>query len=422
MNKLYTLLTSLVLLSTAVFGQLDPKVKSLADEKDYFQLRDLLKDSKLDAKSRDYAQALVYNAFGEYTKSIGIVNNWKQKYSPAEQDSLYKDLLSVNIDNYIKTNQFADASRVSKQVVSEFSKITDSEEVKDIENSAQIWSGLASTPAQQVVVNKTAVIPFTRDIAKLVNIKVEHPGGSTNSVFDTGANISVASESTAAAMKLKIVAEGVAVKAITGNEVQAKIGVADELKIGDITVKNACFLIFPDADLTFGNVYKIDMIVGFPIIMGMGEITIDQTANTMSVAKDPKPRNYKNLCVDGLTPIVQIQLNKTPIQLSFDSGADKTMFYKRFYDMVKDNKDIELTAGKSTLGGAGGAKTIDIMIAKHLELQVAGEKVELSKSDVLQDNLMDKKEHLYGNLGQDVLKSRKQYVINLRDMYFELHD
>ncbi len=418
------LLTSLLFsfLAATSFAQLNPEVLQLMEDKDYFQLEEKLKDSKLDKKTRDYAQALVYNAFGQYDKSIAIINNWASNYSTDGMDSVYQDLLNANVDNFYKTSRFKEAAATTKMLMDNFPEITTTEQRTDLANTYQIWNGLGDTKGQEITLDKTTELSFTRDVANLVNIKVDHAGGTTVSVFDTGANISVASESTAKSMQLKIVAENIAVKAITGNEVMAQIGVADQLKIGDITIKNAYFLIFKDADLTFGSVYKIDLIVGFPIIMGMGEIAVDQVANTMTIVKNPAPRKVKNLYVDGLTPIIQVKMDKKPLLLSFDSGADKTMFYQRFYKLVKDDKNYELTPGKSTIGGAGGSKTIDIMVSKHLELEVGGQKVALEKNDVLPDNMMDKKDSLYGNLGQDVLKSRRKYILNLKDMYFELHD
>ncbi|MES2627980.1 MAG: pepsin/retropepsin-like aspartic protease family protein [Bacteroidota bacterium] len=420
MNKLSSTLF-LFLFSLSALCQIDPRIVKMTAEKDFFQLQEKLDHLKLDQKSRDYALALSHNAFGEYAQSIAIITNWKSNYSVDPADSVYKELLSTNIDNYYKLGRFREAAAATQEVIVGFPSITDEEELQDLRNTGQIWKGLENTAVQQVIFSKTTVIPFTRDIAKLINIEVKHTGGSTASVFDTGANISVATESTAQAMKLQTVADSIKVKAITGNEVYAKIAVCRELSIGDVTVNNAYFLVFPDADLTFGGgVYKINLIVGFPIIRDLGEIAVDQVGNTMTIVKDPKKHAHKNMYVDGLTPIIEVKIKDQPLQFSFDSGADKTMFYERFYALAKDNRSYELTAGKSTLGGAGGSKTIDIMIAKHLELTVGGETVKLSNSDVLLSNLMDEKEHLYGNLGQDVLLSRKKYVLNLKDMYFEL--
>lgn len=422
MKKLYTLILS-VLLSAFAVAQLNTDVYTLISNKDFFGLEKKISEKGLDAYSRDYAQALVYNAFGEYEKSILTVEKWKSAYKPGMNDSIYQDLMNCNVDNYYKLSRFSEAADATSFLLKNFSKITNEEEVKDLKNTFQIWNGLRKTAAQQVEINGSSVISFKRDMAKLINVDVKHKGGTTAAVFDTGANISVASESTAKSMDLNIVAENVAVKAITGNEVMAKIGVAKEIKIGEITVKNAYFLVFSDVDLSFGGgVYKIDLIVGFPVIAGLGEIAFDLKAQTITINKVPAVKPERNMYVDGLTPIVQIKYKNHPLLLSFDSGADHTMFYEKFYTLVKDDKTQELTPAKSTIGGAGGTKTIDIMVAKKLSIEVGSQQVELDQSDVYMTNLMSKKEHLYGNLGQDVLNARKKYVLNLKDMYFQLQD
>ncbi len=420
--KKHFLFIAATALSISCLSQINKQVKDQIDNKDLFTLSETIKNKGLDNLSKKYAEAILSNAFGHYEESIKTIAEWKTQFGKGN-DSIYSELMQVNIDNYYKSNRYDLAANTTKEILDSYGQWQSEENKKDFNNTYKIWKGLSNTPPQEILIPQKVALPFTRDLAKLINLPVNHAGGMTQGIFDTGANISVANSSTAKKMGLKIVADSVSVKAITGNEVYVEIGVADEIKIGEITIKNPYFLIFPDADLSFANgAYVINLIIGFPIIMNLGEVGFDLKNNLFLVNQEHQKNIRPNLFVDGLTPIVQLHYQKKPLLFSFDSGADRTSFYARFYDLVKDDNGLKLNAAKSTIGGAGGMKTIDVMVAPRLTLVVGKEKVKLQKSEILKENLMSKKEHLFGNLGQDVLTARNKYVFNLKEMYFELID
>jgi hypothetical protein len=415
---------SLLLLAPLLIlkAQVKPEVMIMVEEKDFFRLKELVANPSMDEASKLYAEAVVYNAFGQNQQSIDRINTFLEKFRPGFSDSIYTGLMEFQIDNYYKINQFRKAAETTDLLLKNSSSTLDAEETRDLRNTGDIWASLANSPAPSLTHEGTTVIDFTRDLARLINVPVSRGETVTDAVFDTGANISVMARKTAEKYKLRIVEDSIMVKSITGKEVMAQIGIADEIRIRDITIKNPYFLIFDDSDLTFAVVYKINIIIGFPIIRQMGEIQFDLVKNQLTIPGKAEARNYANLCLDGLTPIVEMKLGDRPILLSFDSGADKTMFYPKFLDLVKNNPRYKLKEGTTMLGGAGGTKKIDIFTIDQVDLDVAGNIVSLTNPDVLPLSTSDSKEHLYGNMGQDVLSSKGKFIINLEKMYFELHN
>ncbi len=95
-------------------------------------------------------------------------------------------------------------------------------------------------------------------MAGLINVPVEFKDSTFDFVFDTGANLSVITESYAIKAGLDVRNVVFKVRAITGIDVNAKLGVAKLLKMGDVEVENVVFIVFPDSVLSFaGGAYRI---------------------------------------------------------------------------------------------------------------------------------------------------------------------
>jgi predicted aspartyl protease len=69
-------------------------------------------------------------------------------------------------------------------------------------------------------------------------------------IFDTGANFSTVTETTAKRLNMRIMDTAtIEVGSITSHKVRSKIGVCPEFNLGNIKVENAVFLVFPDEAL-----------------------------------------------------------------------------------------------------------------------------------------------------------------------------
>src|SRR5207237_3830724 len=113
--------------------------------------------------------------------------------------------------------------------------------------------------------------------ARLLNVPVEINAQKMDFVFDTGANISTVSASTAQKLGLRIIEADIAVGSSTDIKVKSKLGVAPEIKVGQVTLKNVVFLVLEDKALTFPQInYQINGIVGFPVIEAFREITLTE--------------------------------------------------------------------------------------------------------------------------------------------------
>src|SRR5690606_9511800 len=152
-------------------------------------------------------------------------------------------------------------------------------------------------------------------------------------IFDTGANFSTVTESTAQKLKIHIMDTTVIdVGSITGTKVKSKIGVCPEFSMGDILVKNAVFLVMPDEALAIPQIpFQINGIIGFPVIEAMKEVQLTRSGEFI-VPSERSADREQNMALSFLTPVIRLDEGN----FTFDSGANSTMLYDNYFKKHKD--------------------------------------------------------------------------------------
>ena len=115
-----------------------------------------------------------------------------------------------------------------------------------------------------------------------------------------------------------------------------------------------------------------------------------------------------NIVLDGRDLLTQARVNGHDLICRLDTKADRTVFYKPYYDRYK-----------ASVEKAGGVRHYKAYTLPQLELKVAGQGVSVPKVNVYTERVVSK-DHLMCNLGQDVLKHFKSYSINLQSMSLDL--
>ncbi len=395
---------------------------SLLKNRLYFELRNELNDPKyksLPVERRLYYYAYIHNFFHDLTASNSEIQQLMDRYKKSFTRGQLADLLAKKIDNHVKLYEYKKAHETTRTLIKDYGSILTAGQLKDLKNSDIIWKGLEKTAPQTVNIQDNTVINYTRDLAGLINIPVRFGDSTFNFVFDTGANISVLTESYARKANIKPLNSYFNVRAITGLETRANLGVAKEFSIGNIIVRNAVFMIFPDSALSIGGgVYKIKGIIGFPIIEQLQEVRISKN-NTITVPASPVDRPVRNFGLDELMPVINVEVNGVALPFTFDTGAQETLLNVIYYKRYKALVDSTAKPFDMKYGGAGGVVTAK---AYRLPLTVFS----LGKDTVQRPDLAlrtvvsgSKDRYYYGNLGQDVMNQFREMIINFRYMYVD---
>jgi hypothetical protein len=396
------------------FAQTDKHADSLLANKQYFLLRDYAD------KNNHYYNAFLYNFFNNPAASNKEIATVFSSYGKQLTSQNRIALIKLQIDNDLKRYLYKEAYLNSTKLLRQYKKELPEDDAEDIANSLIIWKSLQAIPPQRTLIAKDIRINYKRDAASLITLPVDFDNYSDDYVFDTGANLSVITESNARKANLEMMADTFLVTAITGIKVKAQAGVARTFKIGDIIVHNAVFMIFPDSTLSFaGGQYKINGIIGFPIIEQLKEIRISQKGY-IDVPLKPGHLSSANFGLDELTPVVNIGYKNTMHPFTFDTGAQITFFNEPFYTAYK--AEIE-SAGKEQdmkVGGAGGSISVKSYLVPQLVLSLNGKTAILKNSSIKTTSSGENDKYYYGNLGQDVFSQYDELLINFKDMYVEL--
>lgn len=318
------------------------------------------------------------------------------------------------IDADARLGRYKDSAAEAEQglaAVGSYLNATRKQEMIDAGKRAKILADVAPQSSE--------VSPFEvtmkKDMAQLNRVPISVGETTIDAVFDTGAQLTVLTQSVADACGLKAFPETIPVDSVTGAKVQAHLAELPDLKFGASTFRHVIALVMADKDLTFGP-YKISAIVGFPVIEALGRLEFGRAGQLRAGYRSDKP-SLRNLALKGLGPVVQGHFRNVDLTFNIDTGAMNSHFTKNLIDRFPDIAKGE--RGVLNLGGAGGAKPFKTYILPNFEMNLGGQTVRLPKADVLTESSNEAIDRFYGNLGQDVFRQFDTMVIDFRNMSFE---
>ncbi|WP_308993442.1 retropepsin-like aspartic protease [Mariniflexile litorale] len=391
------------------------EIHKLIKQKDFFKAMEYYKQ-KREAIPTGYGlviEATLDNAFNNLEASDRkIAELMKKTY--LIPDSLMLQLYRLKEDNAVKLFKYKEAKEAVSIILDQYKPLVDENEISDLENNNKIWTALENEPPQHVIINNDNRIKIKKDKAGLNNLSVVVANDSLDFVFDTGANISTTIKSIAQKLNMKIIPSDIQVGSITGIKVNAQLAVCKELKINNIIVKNAIFLVFDDKDMAFPQIdYQIYGIIGFPIISAMKEIQITHDGYFIVPQTETTLFGDSNMALNGLTPLIYIDGK----HYTFDTGADSSMLYHPYYIENKIEIDKNHKIEPISFGGAGGHKQFDGFKIDAV-FNILGKEVILNNIDLLKEPLGDKQK-VYGNIGQDFIQKFEKMTLNFSKMFIK---
>lgn len=388
----------------------EPSAADLYESKQCFELRDQLRSKhNIAGADKIFFEAVVANRFHRPYRSLDLL---KRYLSRADGNSRWiVDSYQILADNYLKTFQYQKAADAYGTILRKYGSKLDKDETEDYANSFQLWNSLRSVPPQTVASHGSTLL---KGSVKSVPLTIN--GHELSLAIDSGAAISIIINSLAHEFGLQIIDATIKMGSITGATVNAKLGVARELKIGKVTLRNVVFLVFDDNDLLGPSEGEVKGVVGFPVISALREITVS-TDGTITIPSHASKEGLGNLCLEGLKPLVFAFHNGKRLTFTFDTGAARSTFYPGFFSAFKE--EIE-AGGKQTSGekltGVGGSRNVAAYSFKDLTLMISGRQVRFNQVAILTEYTLSDSHHFYGNLGQDLIKHFSRMTLNFNAM------
>jgi predicted aspartyl protease len=390
------------------------ELSQLVYTKQFTLLESALSSSKISANNKILYQAFLTNAFNQPAASNKLVKKIFAGKIAAKDGKLQFYLHRIAYDNYVKLNDYRAAHIAAEQLVENYSSYFSTKELIDQKEENKIWSFVTDAPQQYVVKKASSVIPVKKDMAGLWNIPVQQQDSSYLFVFDTGANISTITATYAQKLHLDIVKNSMIniEGGMNGANNRVQLGIAKQLQIGKVSISNVLFLIFPDSALSFaGGAYKINGIIGLPVIKAFEQIVIKKDTMEIPLIADKSPVKH-NLALDLLQPVIYMDYKGKPLPFTFDSGAQYTVFSDNFYNQFKTELDATAKQDSLHLGGAGGARKMKSLKVPQLIFTVDKKQAVFNKVQISLEPTHVSDQYYNGNVGQDLFNQFDSMSIN----------
>jgi len=390
------------------------QLNELVYTKQYTLLEQALATAHLSANDKMLYNAFLTNAFNQPEASKLLLKKIFADKIAASDKKLQFHLHRIAYDNDVKLNNYKEAHIAAEQLVKDYRTWFSTSELTDQLDENKIWAALATAPAQQVHKQAPSTIPVKKDMAGLWNIPLQQQDSSYLFVFDTGANISTITATYAKKMNLDVIKNSeVRIEGgMNGVSSKVNLGIAKQLYIGKVQISNALFLIFPDSALSFaGGAYKINGIIGLPIIKALEEITINKDTMQIPLVADKRPVRH-NLALDLLQPVIYMDYQDKPLPFTFDTGAQGTLFSDNFYKRFKIQLDSISKKDSLQMGGAGGSRRMNIIKVSQITFTVDHKPVLFRNTQVNLETAQVSDKYYYGNIGQDMFAQFISMTIN----------
>jgi predicted aspartyl protease len=327
-------------------------------------------------------------------------------------DSLKFLYYSAQYDNYLNLYEYAKAANTGGILLKDFKNYYTAETYSSLEEDVNVWETVSEAPPQTMEKKGGAVIPLAHDKYGLQRVQVKIADSAYDFVFDTGASISVATESFAKKLGIKMLSQKlITTKAIAGNEVSGRMGLLDNLSVSSISAHHVLFYVFPDSVLSFGGgVFKIDAILGFPVIKAFGTFTQTHTQISVAASDSVQESSHHNFTVQDQVPVIYLKVFDKELPFAFDTGDNDILLSKTFYDAFQPKIRGRLKTGG--VAGAGGGTKFKAFVIDSLTLSV-GDKPALFKNiSVNTENYHISGKEYYGNVGQALITKFKSMTIS----------
>jgi clan AA aspartic protease (TIGR02281 family) len=327
-------------------------------------------------------------------------NEYNQALALLAIDSLYSDnneaaLLNTRINLLLYKKDWQGILKIARQYPTAFG--ADS----SIINIARLNSQF---PMTQYKADSKVSIPYKSNFETPI-IKVSIKGKQYKFLLDTGAGLTVLSQSTADQCQVFSNSNYHAkAMAATGQQVGFKPANIPAVNIGGLTISNLPCMILADRDLTFRlagiKIWKIDGIIGWNVLQELA-VTINPITKKieLEIASATATPNHQFCWLEQ--PLVLCNDSSShPCYFLFDSGAGQSGLYDNYLTLI-DTSTIQHKQIK--IGSAGGFKRIQTSILPLVNIKVGNQNLRI-KNAIVFPKMSDSLLPVYGVIGMKELR------------------
>jgi predicted aspartyl protease len=284
---------------------------------------------------------------------------------------------------------------------------------------AALADALAAAPAQQIDAYQPQAEKVFRDKVGLPRSHAMINGKPQEAVLDTGANLSTVSLSTARKLGLRLLSGSASVGSASRQAVASRIGIADHVTFGGLSLHHVAFLVLDDEQLNMPvpGGYHIDAILGFPVLRQLQRLQFTADGKLQPSRSEATGMGAGNLRMAGSDLYVEVMLDDQPVAMHLDSGGAYSALSSRFAaehpELIKG-----LKVKQEHVAGAGGARVRQSALWPQVRVRIGNRETVLPSMTISLSDAGNVKEP--NVLGGDILRAFEYWTIDFPRMQFDV--
>jgi hypothetical protein len=254
-------------------------------------------------------------------------------------------------------------------------------------------------------------------------IPVTINGRLADYAFDSGATISVISESEAVRLGMAIHEAGPQATGVLdarGAEAKFRIAVADHLAVGKTDLRHVVFFVFRDDQPPFFEMRQSERgCLGLQVMLALE--TVRWTSDgTVEIGFRSKGTAYRapNLFLDGPSVIAEVTVQHRSMNVLLDTGSEETNLWPAFARKFPSMIDESGKKASNQVTGLTGSEEIDSVVLPGITLGVGGFETGLRPAHMLLKETYS--EWLCARLGADLLGQARVVAMDFKAMTLSL--
>ncbi len=286
---------------------------------------------------RDYFAGILANREGHIEESIRLLS---AALPSIRESSPMRAALALEslADDYTKSFRYGDASRTYDDLLSHFAKQLSAKRLQGTKDDAGVLRLLKDAPPQTISWQGPVELKTERNVINSLTAELTVNGIRAPWLLDTGANMSVVSQSFAHRLGIKpLPGHGQTGSGITGLENRLQVGLVPTFQIEGATLHNVVVMILDDANLAIGlgkETYQIHAILGYPVFQSLGAIRFSHSGVFEAGGATKTSPGGTPLYMNLLDPVIECSVDGKPLPFTFDTGAQGTNLSVRYYRTI----------------------------------------------------------------------------------------
>ena len=400
-------------------GSSGHSLDQLLDDKDYAGLEAQFPHAKLTHLEHEYFQGILNDRENRPAQARTALEHVLPELKESNRRRAALAERTLAYDNFL-LGRYGEASDELSDLINNYGHEFNAVEMHTLQNDRDTFELFRGAAPQKIAGAATYKIRSQRDPLTNDDVLVEVNGKSDWWIFDTGANITAITASTAKQLGLTISqAHASTQSGSTGNEVPLRSTVIPEMHIGAAIVRNVAAIVMEDQaldiDLGKNGHVQIHGILGYPVMAAMGSFTFQNNGISVAAQGPSTPRSTA-LYAEELNLLVDATVNHRELPFQFDTGNIGAELTARFVREFP-GQFASLRTGKAQFGGAGGLRELPVYLLPELSVGIGDAKAQFKNVVALNaDRGVDPLDRLYGNLGQGLLRQFQSYTIDFSRM------